>query len=252
MDHTTGDRVESINPATGEPIAACTHDQLRRIRAASPPPRSPPSGLAQLAGAAAGRDRTRSWALELRRHKADLGRLVIAGGGRGPLRGAGRSAGDDRHVRPRWWACRASSTARPMHSERPGHRMYEQWHPLWPVGGDQRLQLPRRRMGRGTPWCAAVCGDSVLWKPSHQGAAHRGRRHPHRRARPGGQRRATHLQPGGRRARPACRRRLVADRRFPLISFTGSRCASGGRSARSSPTASAACCWSSAATTACW
>ena len=34
-----------------------------------------------------------------------------------------------------------------MHSERPGHRMYEQWHPLGLVGIIQRVQLPGRGMG---------------------------------------------------------------------------------------------------------
>ena len=32
-----------------------------------------------------------------------------------------------------------------MHSERPGHRMYEQWHP-WSRGHHQRLQLPSGRV----------------------------------------------------------------------------------------------------------
>ena len=31
-----------------------------------------------------------------------------------------------------------------MHSERPGHRMYEQWHPLGVVGVITRLQFPGR------------------------------------------------------------------------------------------------------------
>ena len=34
-----------------------------------------------------------------------------------------------------------------MHSERPGHRMYEQWHPLGLVGDHHRLQLPGRGVG---------------------------------------------------------------------------------------------------------
>ena len=34
-----------------------------------------------------------------------------------------------------------------MHSERPGHRMYEQWHPLGVVGVITRLQLPGRGVG---------------------------------------------------------------------------------------------------------
>ena len=37
-----------------------------------------------------------------------------------------------------------------MHSERPGHRMYEQWHPLGRRRRHHRLQLSRSRCGRGT------------------------------------------------------------------------------------------------------
>jgi aldehyde dehydrogenase (NAD+) len=54
-----------------------------------------------------------------------------------------------------------------MHSERPGHRMYEQWHPLGVVGVVTAFNFP------GAVWAwnamvAAVCGDVVLWKPSSQ------------------------------------------------------------------------------------
>ena len=31
-------------------------------------------------------------------------------------------------------------------SERPGHRLMEQWHPLGPTGGHHRVQLPGRRV----------------------------------------------------------------------------------------------------------
>jgi aldehyde dehydrogenase (NAD+) len=52
-----------------------------------------------------------------------------------------------------------------MHSERPGHRMYEQWHPLGIVGVITAFNFP------GAVWAwnamvAAICGDVVLWKPS--------------------------------------------------------------------------------------
>ncbi|MEJ7595861.1 MAG: aldehyde dehydrogenase family protein, partial [Planctomycetaceae bacterium] len=52
-----------------------------------------------------------------------------------------------------------------MHSERPGHRMYEQWHPLGPIGIISAFNFPV------AVWCwnaalAAVCGDTMIWKPS--------------------------------------------------------------------------------------
>jgi len=52
-----------------------------------------------------------------------------------------------------------------MHSERPAHRMYEQWHPLGVVGLITSFNFPVAVWS----WNAAVatvCGDPVLWKPS--------------------------------------------------------------------------------------
>ena len=52
-----------------------------------------------------------------------------------------------------------------MHSERPGHRMYEQWHPLGVVGVITSFNFPVAVWSWNTA-IAAVCGDPVLWKPS--------------------------------------------------------------------------------------
>ncbi|HYK46086.1 MAG TPA: aldehyde dehydrogenase family protein, partial [Parafilimonas sp.] len=52
-----------------------------------------------------------------------------------------------------------------MHSERPGHRMYEQWHPLGVVGIISAFNFPVAVWS----WNAAiawVCGDVTVWKPS--------------------------------------------------------------------------------------
>src|SRR5207302_7269923 len=52
-----------------------------------------------------------------------------------------------------------------MHSERPEHRLTEQWHPLGMVGIVSAFNFPVAVPGWG--WAlAAVCGDSILWKPS--------------------------------------------------------------------------------------
>ena len=56
-----------------------------------------------------------------------------------------------------------------MHSERPGHRMYEQWHPLGPVGVVTAFNFPV------APWSwnamiALAAGDTVVWKPSSKAA----------------------------------------------------------------------------------
>ncbi len=52
-----------------------------------------------------------------------------------------------------------------MHSERSRHRMYEQWHPLGPVGVISAFNFPMAVWSWNAA-IAAVCGDVVLWKPS--------------------------------------------------------------------------------------
>ncbi len=52
-----------------------------------------------------------------------------------------------------------------MHSERPGHRMYEQWHPLGIVGVISAFNFPVA-VWAWNSFIAAVCGDITVWKPS--------------------------------------------------------------------------------------
>jgi aldehyde dehydrogenase (NAD+) len=54
-----------------------------------------------------------------------------------------------------------------MASERPRHRMYEQWHPLGPVGVISAFNFPVA-VWSWNSFIAAVCGDTVVWKPSSQ------------------------------------------------------------------------------------
>ena len=54
-----------------------------------------------------------------------------------------------------------------MHSERPGHRMYEQWHPLGIVGVISAFNFPVA-VWAWNAMIAAVCGDCVLWRPSSE------------------------------------------------------------------------------------
>ncbi|MEX1010752.1 MAG: aldehyde dehydrogenase family protein [Balneolaceae bacterium] len=56
---------------------------------------------------------------------------------------------------------------RTMHSERPEHRMYEQWHPLGPVGIISAFNFPVAVYSWNT-MIAAVCGDTVIWKGSEK------------------------------------------------------------------------------------
>ena len=52
-----------------------------------------------------------------------------------------------------------------MHSERPDHRMYEQWHPLGATGVISAFNFPVAVWSWNAA-IAAVCGDSVVWKPA--------------------------------------------------------------------------------------
>jgi len=106
-----------------------------------------------------------------------------------------------------------------MHSERPGHRMYEQWHPLGVVGIISAFNFPVAVWS----WNAAiawVCGDVCVWKPSskvplcavacQQIAAEVF-------AKNGVPEGVSNLVTGN-----ACGDLMNADERIPLISFTGS------------------------------
>jgi len=52
-----------------------------------------------------------------------------------------------------------------MTSERPGHRMFEQWHPLGILGLITSFNFPVAVWSWNSA-IAAVCGDTVVWKPS--------------------------------------------------------------------------------------
>ena len=50
-------------------------------------------------------------------------------------------------------------------SERPRHRMIEQWHPLGPIGIITAFNFPVA-VWAWNAMIAAVCGDTMIWKPS--------------------------------------------------------------------------------------
>jgi len=52
-----------------------------------------------------------------------------------------------------------------MHSERPAHRMYEQWHPLGIVGVISAFNFPVA-VWAWNAMLAVICGNAVVWKPS--------------------------------------------------------------------------------------
>jgi aldehyde dehydrogenase (NAD+) len=54
-----------------------------------------------------------------------------------------------------------------MHSERPGHRMYEQWHPMGVVGIISAFNFPVA-VWSWNAMIAIVCGDTCVWKASEK------------------------------------------------------------------------------------
>ena len=54
-----------------------------------------------------------------------------------------------------------------MHSERPGHRMYEQWHPMGPIAIVTAFNFPVAVWAWNSA-IAGVCGDTMIWKPSSE------------------------------------------------------------------------------------
>ncbi len=107
-----------------------------------------------------------------------------------------------------------------MHSERPGHRMYEQWHPLGPIGIITAFNFPV------APWSwnamvAAVAGDTMVWKPSEMvpltaiAVQHLVNRVTADYGLPQG---VFNITVGAREIGEA----MTNDERLPLVSFTGS------------------------------
>jgi aldehyde dehydrogenase (NAD+) len=108
-----------------------------------------------------------------------------------------------------------------MHSERPGHRMYEQWHPLGVVGVVSAFNFPVAVWSWNAA-IAAVCGDATLWKPSSKTplTAIACTRIAERVCRDNGLDPAIFSLVIGRGSTVG--EALLADRRVPLVSATGS------------------------------
>ncbi|KAF1687718.1 aldehyde dehydrogenase family protein [Pseudoxanthomonas broegbernensis] len=155
----------------------------------------------------------------LRRHKDALGSLVALEMGKSKAEGDGEvqemidiadfAVGQSRML-----------YGYTMHSERPGHRMYEQYHPLGLVGIVSAFNFPVA-VWSWNAFLAAICGDVCIWKPSNKT--------PLTAIASMGVCNAA-LKEGGfpdifflvNDAGTALAEKLVEDARVPLISFTGS------------------------------
>ena len=161
--HREGPLLQSINPATGDAIAGvrpCSADDYEHIVQQSvevfshwrmvPAPHR--SELVRLIGQA------------LREKKDPLGTLISAEVGKIKTEGDGEvqemidmadfAVGQSRML-----------YGATMQSERPAHRMSEQWHPLGPVGVITAFNFPVA-VWAWNAFLAAIAGDPVIWKPS--------------------------------------------------------------------------------------
>lgn len=160
---TTGTTISSTNPATGEVIAkvrlasredyeavvAHAQEAFLRWRMLPAPKRGE---IVRQAGEA------------MRKHKDDLGALVSMEVGKIKSEGLGEvqesidiadfAVGQSRQL-----------YGLSMHSERSQHRMYEQWHPMGPIGIITAFNFPNA-VWAWNAMIAAIAGDTMIWKPS--------------------------------------------------------------------------------------
>jgi len=163
LDDASAKVIESINPTTGAVIA--------RVRSTTP---AQYEQVMASAAAAAQAWRTvpapkrgeavRLMGEELRQYKSELGSLVSLEMGKIKPEGDGEvqemidvadfAVGQSRML-----------YGVQMHSERPNHRMFEQWHPLGVVGVISAFNFPVA-VWSWNAFLAAICGNVTVWKPS--------------------------------------------------------------------------------------
>lgn len=206
------------NPATGEPLAAVRlDDEAAYERVVS---RADEAFHAWRKVPAPQRgDIVRQIGDAFRTHKADLGALVSLEVGKILQEGLGEVQ-ETIDIADFAVGLSRQCYGLTMPSERPNHRLMEQWHPLGPIGVISAFNFPNA-VWAWNAMLAAVCGDSVVWKPSLMApltaiatnaiAERVARAHGH-----------PHLFGLTIGTDAVVGERLVADPRLPLISATGS------------------------------
>ena len=218
IEEPSGGELVSVNPADGSEIA--------RVRMAGP------DDYEEVMRRAA--DAFRDWRVlpapkrgqiareigdELRKHKNDLGALVSLEMGKILAEGRGE-AQEMIDIADFAVGLSRQLYGLSMHSERPAHRMYEQWHPLGVVGVVTAFNFPVA-VWAWNALVAAVCGDCVVWKPSSEAplTAIAVQRICNRVLDRHGWKGVFNLVIG---RGATVGERLLADRRIPLVSATGS------------------------------
>ena len=161
----TGASIESHSPATGELLGAVLETSKTNYAEVSRTSVATFHRWRRLPAPARG-EYVRLIGDALRRDKDALARLVSAECGKILTEAAGEvqemidiadyAVGLSRMV--------GGST---LPSERPDHRMFEQWHPLGPVGVISAFNFPVA-VWSWNAMIAAICGDTVIWKPSEK------------------------------------------------------------------------------------
>ena len=160
-----GETIESFSPVDGKLIgkvkSTTQEDYEKTIQTAQEAFKTWRTTPAPVRG-----EIVRQFGQKLREYKADLGKLVSYEMGKSYQEGLGEvqemidicdfAVGQSRQL-----------YGLTMHSERPGHRMYEQYHPIGIVGVISAFNFPVAVWS----WNAAlawICGDVVVWKPSEK------------------------------------------------------------------------------------
>ena len=214
----SGEQLPSINPTTNETIASVVQATAADYEAAVAAAQTRFETWRKVPAPKRG-EVIRDLANALREYKEPLGELVTLENGKIRAEGLGE-------VQEMIDICDfAVGLSRQlygltMHSERPGHRMYEQWHPLGPIGIITAFNFPLAVWSWNAA-IAAVCGDTMIWKPSPRtpltaiAAQHICNRVMAKHGVPG----VFNLAVG---ANEVVGERMINDTRLPLISFTGS------------------------------
>ncbi len=160
-----GEKIVSVSPVDGQPIASVTGADKNSYDAVV---LKAQAAFAEwrLWPAPKRGEVVRQMGNELRKNKSALGKLVSYEMGKSLQEGMGEvqemidicdfAVGLSRQLH-----------GLTMHSERPGHRMYEQYHPLGIVGIISAFNFPVA-VWSWNAMLAWVCGDVCIWKPSEK------------------------------------------------------------------------------------
>jgi aldehyde dehydrogenase (NAD+) len=162
-DQTSGPLIDSVNPSTAKRLAQVRGATLQDYEHVMASAVAAAAAWRQVPAPKRG-EAVRLIGEELRRHKEALGSLVSMENGKIKAEGVGEvqemidiadfAVGQSRML-----------YGLTMHSERPQHRMYEQWHPLGVVGVISAFNFPVA-VWSWNAFLAAISGNATVWKPS--------------------------------------------------------------------------------------